>query len=257
MTIFSLVAVFSATIAWFTLNQQVGADGMFISAENKTAYRAGLTIHRCVMNESTKSVLSFNFVGANSSQYKIDDYSQLNPSQPVLLLFPLGTADMDTGLPIGVNASSVSLKIESELDEAYADVNTSNPSAPNYYSRFPFSSVCCFRVVAWSGEVPTNAEDNPSRYYVNFGAIGSNDPRCYVGETQSFVTAAFNSLTWNGSSLVLFDGSTLANASTTTIKYLGVVIDYYQPALSVVFRAGGYLGPNPLTFLMDFSMVIS
>lgn len=258
IALFSLVAVFTATIAWFYLKHEITATGMkVVVKEQGQAYKSGLTIHRCLTNESSTNNLSFNYTAATTSQYKIDDYSQLNTTQPVLLLFPMGTIDANTGLPSGAPATNVSLTITSSTGAGYADVNTTNSSAKNYYNSFPFSSVCSFRVVAWSGEVPTDATTDPSRYYVQYTSLVQNDPRCYVGATQSFVTPNTNTLTWNGPTLTLFNGQNITNADATTIKYLGVVIDYYQPALSVIFRAGGYAGPNPLTFLMDFTMVIS
>ena len=259
MTLFSLVAVFTATIAWFSLNQSVNSDGMSVMAKDGNAYKAGLSIHKCLTNESTYSTLSFNYADATTSQFRIDDYSRLNTTQPVLILFPMGVIDENTGLLIGAPASSISLSVKSDTGVGYADVNTEDPLAKNYYNRFPFSNVCSFRVVAWTDDVPTNATatSDPTRYYVDFTSVGENDSRCFVGQAQSFVTPDVSSLIWNGSSMTLFDGATLPNASSITIKYLGVVLDYYEPALSVIFRPGGYFGPNPLNFLMDFTMVVS
>ena len=259
MTLFSLVAVFTATIAWFPFNQNVNSNGMFVMVKEGNAYKAGLSLHKCLTNESTFDNLSFNYADATVSQFRIDDYSRLNTTQPVLILFPMGVVDENTGILMGAPASNVSLSIVSNTGVGYADVNTEDPQAKNYYSRFPFSNVCSFRVVAWTDDVPTNATStfDPTRYYVDFTSIGQNDSRCFVGLAQSFVTPDVSSLVWNGSSLTLFDGSTLPNASSTIIKYLGVVLDYYEPALSVIFRPGGYLGPNPLNFFMDFTMVVS
>lgn len=258
ITLFSLVAVFTATIAWFVTRKHAQASQMnVVVKEQGQAYKSGLTIHRCLTNESSTNNLSFNHSAATTSQYKIDDYSQLNTTQPVLMLFPMGIINETTGEPAGVVASEVSLVVTSSTGAGYANVNTTDSSAANYFNKFPFSSACSFRIVAWSGDVPTDVLTNPTRYYVQYTSIGQNDTRCYVGETQSFVTPGANTLTWNGPTLTLFNGSSLPNFLTTTIKYLGVVIDYYQPALTVIFRAGGYAGPNPLNFLMDFTMVIS
>ena len=259
VTLFSLVAFFTATIAWFSLNKNVGAEGIFIVARDGNSYKAGLSIHKCLTNESTFNTLSFNYADATESQFRIDNYTRLNTTQPVLILFPMGIVDENTGDFTGAPASNINLNVISDTGVGYADVDTEDPTARNHYNRFPFSNVCSFRVVAWTEDVPTNATSvtNPTRYYVDFTSIGESDSRCFVGQSQSFVTPESSNLVWNSSSLNLFNGSLLPNASSTIIKYLGVVIDYYEPALSVIFRAGGYLGPNPLTFLMDFSMVVS
>ncbi len=259
MALFSLVAVFVATIAWFTMSNAVTASGMAVKVKPVgNSYKQGLSIHRCLTNESSSNYLSFNYASATSEQYKIDDYSQLNTTQPVLLLFPMGSLNPSTGEPLGATANLIKLTITSPTNAGYSDVNTTSPSAPNYYTSFPFSSACTFRTVAWTGNVPTNTTTNPSRYFVDYSGLESGDSRCYVGTTQSFVAPnGMSSLTWNGPTLTLFDGSTLDNAESTTIKYLGVVIDYYQQALSIIFRAGGYSGQDPVVFLMDFTMVIS
>ena len=261
MTFFSLAAVFTATFAWFALNTKVGGDGMSVQVkEEGKAYKTGLTIHRCLTNESTAHNLSFNHSPASTSQYKIDDYTQLNTTQPVLLLFPMGEFDTTTGEYSGALASQIKIEAVSPTNVAYSDVEVNDSSAPNYYKKFPFSSACSFRAVAWTEEVPTNdtPTTDPTRYYVKLSELEENDPRCFISSPQTFVTpTSMSSVAWNGSSLTLFDGSTLTNASDITIKYVGVIIDYYEPALSLIFRAGGYSGDEPLIFYMDFTLVIS
>ena len=256
VTLFTLVTSFTATFAWFSSNLSVSANNMSVKVrKDGTAYESGMSIHRCFTNESAANNLSFNHTAATTAQCKIDDYSTLNTTQPVMLLFPLG--EKVNGVYQGAYAKDVSLSVNSTTGTGYADVST-NANDDNYYGDFPFTSACSFRAVAYTGEVPVNA--NASRYYVKYTALEENDPRCYVGDLKSFVTpASTTQLSWNGNDISIFNGSTAlgAAATTTVIKYLAVVIDYYQPALSVIFRVGSGNNANPLTFDMDFTMVIS
>lgn len=262
-SLFSLVAVFTATIAWFALNNKVDGNGMTIRVkESGKSYLSGLTIHKCVTSESMSTMHTFYYVSASDEECVIDNYSQLNQSQPIFLLFPMGV--ITNNEPAGVAASEIVLTATSTSTDGYADVDTSNNKAPNYFRSFPFSSACTFRVMAWTSNVPTNSETEPTRYYVNYSYSNIVDEEetapakpYYVSNIQSFVTPnteSYDSLDWKGSNFTLFDGSALDDP-TSNIRYLGVIIDYYPTALSCIFRAGAYSGD--LTFNMDFSLTIS
>ena len=59
LCLFSLVAVFVATIAWFTLNNSVGASGMTIKAKIPGVSLSSIKVHRCISNQCTDSQLVF------------------------------------------------------------------------------------------------------------------------------------------------------------------------------------------------------
>ena len=129
MSIFTLVTVFTATMAWFALNNDVDSHGMIIRVKNDSqSYFSGLSIHRCYTNESSSTRFVFKTAAATSSEYKIDDYSQLNTTQPVLLLFPLG--NVVDGVRTGAPAKDVRLTVSTET-QPYVSANPdANPATP-------------------------------------------------------------------------------------------------------------------------------
>ena len=275
VALFSLVTVFTATIAWFALNKNVDSNALRIVArQDESAYIGGVSMHRCLPNESTNAKYAFKYAaafkgtvgGVSVNEFVLDDYSQLNTTQPVLLLFPLG--EITNGVPAGAIASNVKLTLNCSTKQAYNDVDEWLAGASSHtVNNFPFSNATCFRSVAYTGNIPTytpTGESTPTEYHVDLNATSqiSGDTRCYLGSVQSFVEVSNNALTWKKegntpiSSLTLFDGSVDAtNPTNTTLKYVGVIVDYYQIALSHIFAVGN--NTSHVSFNIDFSMVIS
>ena len=283
VALFSLVTVFTATIAWFALNKDVDSGGLTITAQqDDAAYIGGVSMHRCLTNESNNTKYTFNYAaafkgtvgGVQINEFILDDYSQLNTTQPVLLLFPLG--ELTNGVPAGATAANVKITLNSSTRQAYNNIdewlpeNANDPEDPNAghtVNNFPFSNATCFRTVAYTGNIPTytpTGESTPTKYYVDLNSSSqiSGDTRCHLGPVQSFVEVSNNSLSWKKegntpvSSLTLFDGATdIANPTTTTLKYVGVIVDYYQAALSLIFAVGN--NASHVNFDIDFSMLIS
>ncbi len=52
MAVFSLVAVFSATIAWFALNKKVDASGLVVSTGENGKSIASLATYQCKLDKS-------------------------------------------------------------------------------------------------------------------------------------------------------------------------------------------------------------
>ena len=108
IAIFALANSFAATYAWFAMNTSVAAEGMNIRVNNEGQLLSMLTIHRCNSSASTDTNLVFfsepavtiSQTGISDSYVAMDNYSDLNKSQPLLLLF---------GLNNGVKASDVTI----------------------------------------------------------------------------------------------------------------------------------------------------
>ena len=269
MGIFSLVAVFTATMAWFALNKTVNSSGMHLRVKSGgQSYFSGLTIHRCFTNESSSTRFVFKTAAATSAEYKIDDYSQLNTTQPVLMLFPLGK--VVDGARTGALAKDIRLSVSTHISAYLPSDPDSSPATPAYAydsvsawtstsssgdahttDNFPFSCASSFVVVTWKDEVPLDTETS-SKYLVDYDAVSSNsDPRYSSSGIQSFVTPNTNNLLWNGNTISLFDGGD----SEQVIKYIGVIINYYQEALSIIFSAGK--PSSYVTFNIDYTLNIS
>ena len=136
-------------------------------------------------------------------------------------------------------------------DSVSAWTSTSTSSNPHTAGNFPFSCASSFAVVTWKDEVPLDAESS-SKYLVDYDSVSSStDPRYSSSGIQSFVTPNTSNLLWNGNSITLFNGGD----SEQVIKYLGIIINYYQDALSIIFSAGK--PSSYVTFDIDYSFNIS
>lgn len=99
IALFSLVTVFTATIAWFSLNQKVGSNGMTVRVKEETGRLNKIEIFKLDkrLDESTPVKYSFFDTpaatiygeGADGNAVLMDDYNPLNPDNPVLILFTL------------------------------------------------------------------------------------------------------------------------------------------------------------------------
>lgn len=106
MTLFSLVAVFTAVIAWFAQNQRIQATGLSIKASDETGrlnkieifeYVETLdkydeTAEKYIPNYSFKRTASgsiFGGTGTFDGSFFMGDYNPLSIEHPVLILFTL------------------------------------------------------------------------------------------------------------------------------------------------------------------------
>ena len=97
MGLFSLFSVFTATLAWFASNLSTPVSGMEVRVKMIDTGFNTMTIHRCNLSASTSTVLQFyetpSFTISNTGAIEttagldMDNYSDLNQTQPVLLLF--------------------------------------------------------------------------------------------------------------------------------------------------------------------------
>lgn len=234
LTLFSLVTVFTATIAWFANVHNVYSSGMKIRVKQQGTMYTSLSVHRCKTNESTSTLLKF-YETPETGNINLDYYSQLNMTQPVLLLFEL----TENGAP----SDKVHLKVTSSSTAAYELISTSS-SAPNYYGNFPFSSAVSFRVIPYTSSF---SYDNVS--------ISGVDLQSFVEITTETVDDQIvNTLSWKytDSVIPLYDGTD----PNVTLTYVAVIIDYNQEALSHIYSKN--LGnTHDLVFDCDFTMWIS
>lgn len=225
VTLFSLVTVFAATIAWFALNDNTNGNGLTITVTQDEDSVETVAIHRCILNQSTTTNLVFDSQ-ATTDTLVLPDYSELNKSQPTLLLFELSGDEASTADKIKITATSTSDNYVTEITE-------------DNYNSFPFSSAICFKTIAvTSATFPFNS--------VTAGNLS---------EEISFVTIEDDAFTGFNKTITIFDGSTMANPPAQPLTYLGVVLDYYDDALQYIsscntgneFRLG---------FVFDFSMSV-
>ena len=153
MSAFSLVAVVTACVAWFSNNKNTDGSGIAGNVDDEVnGSFSGLTLHRCINNESTETVLKFQEQDSGAQTVYLDYYSQLNTSQPILMLFKMQ--------PGGVAPAGVQLSVKSLNPQPYSVIDTEDETAPNYYNSFSLSSAVQFRVIAYTAdEFDTTTED--------------------------------------------------------------------------------------------------
>ena len=218
-TLFTLVTSFTATIAWFASMNNVTATGMTITVKMEDSDIQSLTVHKCILSASTSSVLKFeetpsvtvsgHGVVEAASGIEMNDYSTLNQTQPVLLLFTFQDGIID---------NAINLTASTESDSFVTAATNSNIGA------FPFSSASNFKCVTYSSQsfpfdnVLTNSLSSP----ISFVAL-TKDGNGNVTST------SFNN------NLNIYTG-----ASNTTITYLAVILDYYADAIDYIVKNTNY-----------------
>ena len=205
--IFSLASMFTGTLAWFASNKAVSASGMQIRLNNEGMILTMMTIHRCNLSASSDSKLVFfsdpaisvSSSGISTSTLTMDNYSDLNRTQPVLMLFTLNS---------GTKESEVVVSAKSDNENYVSTITVDNISA------FPFSTAVAFKSASYT--------DNSFPF--NNVAVSS------LTQTTSFVSIQNHSYSGYSSQINLFSGSDANKA----IKYVAVVMDYYPEAREVL-----------------------
>ena len=208
MAIFSLSSVFAGTYAWFAMNTEVGATGMTVRLNNEGNMLSILTIHRCNLAASTDSKLVFYetpscTVSANGISYgeapAMDNYSDLNQTQPMLLLF---------GFNANTNEADITIKAKSDNEEYVRTITAEN------ISHFPFSTTVQFK----------------SASYTNATFPFENVQKSALAQSTSFVTITNHSYDSFTNNINLFTGSDANKA----VSYVAVIMDYYPEAREVL-----------------------
>lgn len=225
VTIFSLLTVFVATWAWFAMNQDVNGNGLAIKVGQNEATVQTVAIHRCILNQSTTTNLVFD--SQNSIETLVlPDYSELNKSQPTLLLFALSGDEQSMANKIKITASSTNSNYVEEITD-------------DNYNSFPFSSAISFKTIY------TTAASFP------FANVASSS----LSERITFVTIEEHVFSGFTQTISVFDGSTLQNPPEDPLTYVGVILDYYDEALQYLssYNTGN---EHRLNFSFDFSMSV-
>ena len=208
MCLFSLFSVFSATYAWFASNLNTPVSGMSVRVKVIETDFAQMTVHRCDLSASTSTVLHFySEPSVTISGYgnveqvaglDIDNYSELNKTQPVLLLFTLNADTYEDDVTITATA-------ENE--------NFVSRITPENIGEFPFSSAVKFKSASYTGNS------------FPFNNVVVND----LSSPTSFVTIGQGSATYNRY-IQPFNGT-----AHTVINYIAIIIDYYPEAIQYIF----------------------
>lgn len=250
MTIFSLVAVFTGVIAWFAAHNLVDGSGMSVQVQTTGNAFSSLTVHRCIINESSSTIYKFEEQPAISvdSQghatvptgepniFHIDDYSSLNRSQPVLLLLHLQE---------GTLASNVSISATTPTNYSdYADAGfLVNASTVNH---FPFSFTSFFK----SGSYTTSS--------FPFNNVVVSD----LKQDSQFVVMNGDNFSSLNSDISMYSGGSDTVNGNGAIRYVAIVINYLDAAIQKLISVNmgsAYVknNDNKIDYYCDWKLNIS
>ena len=137
--VFTLLATLTSSLAWFSFNKKSEINGMSIRVAMNMTDVNGVTVHRCKLSESTSTLLkiesepSVRLSGSGSVQeisgIEMDNYSILNQSQPVLLLFTFKD---------GIEAGSINITATSDNNAfvSAATITRTNSTAARFSTTY-------------------------------------------------------------------------------------------------------------------------
>ena len=239
MCIFTLFSVFSATIAWFSMTQQKAASHDAMPIQDHDGILSRITFHSLNATYTTDSTFAFDagegnirgeivmnwntgeLEGIDDCSVTLDRYDPLNQSHPILMLFEFNRA---------VPANTVEIKATTESSEFVGYIENANGN--------PLSSVIQHSAIYFtSAPTLTNGTYQFAKSSLSEAGHFSNiafDDQGYpvIDSEHGFESEQY-----------FFKDETI----TTNITHVGVVIDYYEDAMSYLYSVN--LG-NPL-FEMD------
>ena len=256
MTIFSLLAVFTATIAWFVLNQNVKGTGMAVKAHASGPSFSSITVHKAILGECTSTQYVFSKTPINPSQSTsgagstiniagdiiMDQYSDLGPSQPILLLFTLPDNTMIDN-NIYLEGLCTYTGTSAQYLASLTGINANNVQK--------LSSI-----VTFYGRTSVASSD--------YFAFGENDitfsrNSSYLS-TSSFVTTNNSNggtITAFNNTIEMYDGNDINKGTTGEaeyIKYVAIVMDYNQEAINYIYRSDVNNGLGEVHYAIDWKM---
>ena len=273
MSIFSLAAVFTATIAWFAANKNVSNSGNQVSIEPASGYFYKLSIHNALIVSDSQYRFDTNPWGTvqienwntrrlitnfSSDSCFMGSYDYLEKIHPVLFLFQFGDdsvanytattenpifikATTETNYYIGDNAAERTLYPTDEIDVSQGHFNPL--SSVIKYSSKVFSSASALNAIKAEnsvtlGNVTYDTYDfTPTQLTGNGSFVEFNNQDSYVSFNQEPV---------------------IYSTTSATVKYVAVVFDYYELAMDTIY--GVFLGNEVLTdtlsFTCDWTLVV-
>lgn len=226
MALFSLVAVFTATIAWFASNDTVDSSGITVKAMSPGITLSNIEIHRCIANQCTDNQLvfyedhtSFSSDGTPESILTFNDYGDFVNSDPILILFNFGT-EMSVKITSSTSSNTFGQRIKT-----------------NNKDNYPLSNAISFKS-------STNVSLVDNKYVVTSLSSASSFVNSFPSSSNSTATKP------------LTQNITIYNGGSVSVAQVGVIIDYYSEAVNFLRDYRFDEGIAKVTFKCDFSMVV-
>ena len=267
VTLFSLVTVFVATIAWFAMNVDVTAKGQAINVKVLNQKFTKLSLHKYLgtatvddsevyhFNQNESGHFTYNWLTGETTftpadpndpnASSMDRFSLLNPRHPMLALIEFSSV-LDTSKDkVNVNVATT--------HDFLCDVDTNGDFVePLDDENNPLSSVVQFSANPFESLTSNQGSyESVSSYF--FSVPSKSDYLHFADLNKDENTGAF---TYNGWSKSL----TLADYSDgTSVKYIAIIIDYYDDAFEYIYNmylGNEYLERETVTFNCDWKMEI-
>lgn len=267
VAIFSLTAVFTATIAWYAANKSVQSESGTITIADLSRLFGKLSFHKYLGKDSSGNLLfdqkaggffeiseSTHTIGysGDPSACQMDSYSLTNPRHPLLAIIELNRL---------VNASNSQFKITAQTSHYYlGDFKNGTPRETLVAQNNPLSSIVRFS----------------TDHYEKLSDIASGTATIEGASYNTYVYAnpsdnswdSFVELTHNGEELVfsnfnqeltIIDSDKFSSQENKKIQYVTMIFDYYDDAINFVYNR--YLGNSLLNeefvhYACDWTLVI-
>ena len=278
MTVFSLLTVFTSTIAWFGQNMSAYANDMTIKVSvdsgrlNKIEIFTLKEINQIggvknyAFNDVASATLEYDWTiqGGSSATFAMGDYDPLNPDHPILVLFTLNNEYTSTKKgDIYINGST---KVDGFLGETVNhapkyNLTTEAPTlrkgtrtmtvdgATKQVGVFPLSSVVNFQCGHYSnteyngtfddeGEMTSQGIHDTANKVIN---ITTNK----IALKESFVNFDDESdkITFKPEPEI-YESPAPTNGNSAKIQYIAMVVNYDDNAISAIYST--YLGNDTL-----------
>lgn len=265
IALFSLVTVFTATIAWFSSNKRSETNGMAVKVNEYTGrlnkieiYEYVETINKGTDDEpvnnfsfnSTPSATIFGGEGIGDKTFTLPDYDPLDPDHPILILFTLhedflskkpgdmyinGATGVDGflgtingGVPKYPLGPSCPLTLKTKTVDVDDDGDTETVEC------YPLSSAVNFKCAHYSSDSFDELLDNSTSNRIDI-------PTSSITLRESFVNFATS-----GEGITFKKTPTIYSApgGNVDIQYVAMVVNYDPNAISAIYST--YLGDTTL-----------
>ena len=269
VTLFSLVAVFAATAAWFAMNKDVSGNGMSITTTRVDGKLQYVYFHSFDDETPNDSTFTFNkspfatyqYDWANHTLNTVDDenanwdmgsYSSFDKNHPMLVIFAFDkdyTSDHAGDMYIKgrttvndflgrrqtegehIGAPYYTLPQTQINDEDHpTSLLMAKSGGTDYYA---LSSVAAFRYRTFSNSEYSTFLSNNSGDTLNIPTNTLND-----GHAFNTINNAAESYTFNSTPLIY------QSSGTETVKYIALTIEYSADAIGYIYST--YLGDSGL-----------
>ena len=260
MCIFTLFSVFSASIAWFNLLTQTAGDANTMPINDHDGLLKKVTFHGLNSQYTTNSTFAFNAGegnirgelimnwntgvpdGIGDVSVTLDRYDPLNQSHPLFILFEFNKA---------VPANTVEISAVTESDEFVGYIENANGNPLSSVIQFSSLYFTAAPTITANGTIEfakSNLSDAGHFSNITFDELGYPT----IDPNNGFVSEQY-----------FFLGD---EDDTTLISHVGVVIDYYEDAMSYLFSVnlgnslfeGDATNPDAgvINFICDWTTII-